>query len=238
MQKTAIAMSLLFVMGASHAAPINYLEITSATIEIIPGMSFHPGEFTNMTIGGYDGSIEDLSLKDINVHPSQLTLEELQQGAIFWGDTAITGPMSIFTSETDGHRSGFAAPTGDITGSTLSLDLSSWTVHSHFLIDSDTNVGYTFNMGSSSDMVSGSVCSSANVNVCSTAITTTYNSDIGTFIASWDAVILAPFGSVGYGEIFTVSIEGNVSAVPLPASVWLFASGLMGLIGFAKRKKA
>ena len=32
---------------------------------------------------------------------------------------------------------------------------------------------------------------------------------------------------------FTVS-----SVVPVPASVWLFGSGLIGLVGFAKRKKA
>ncbi|MFC1773858.1 VPLPA-CTERM sorting domain-containing protein [Pseudomonadota bacterium] len=28
------------------------------------------------------------------------------------------------------------------------------------------------------------------------------------------------------------------SAVPVPASIWLFGSGLLGLIGIAKRKKA
>jgi len=30
--------------------------------------------------------------------------------------------------------------------------------------------------------------------------------------------------------------DGDVSAVPIPASIWLFGSGLLGLIGFAKRK--
>ena len=29
-----------------------------------------------------------------------------------------------------------------------------------------------------------------------------------------------------------------VSSVPLPAAVWLFGSGLLGLIGIAKSKKA
>lgn len=31
---------------------------------------------------------------------------------------------------------------------------------------------------------------------------------------------------------------GDVSAVPVPAAVWLFGSGLVGLMGFATRKKA
>lgn len=32
--------------------------------------------------------------------------------------------------------------------------------------------------------------------------------------------------------------DGDVSAVPIPAAVWLFGSGLIGLIGIARRKKA
>jgi hypothetical protein len=31
--------------------------------------------------------------------------------------------------------------------------------------------------------------------------------------------------------------SGAQSAVPLPATVWLFGSGLLGLIGMARRKK-
>ena len=34
------------------------------------------------------------------------------------------------------------------------------------------------------------------------------------------------------------SFNGTVSAVPAPASVWLFGSGLLGLVGMARRKKA
>jgi hypothetical protein len=30
---------------------------------------------------------------------------------------------------------------------------------------------------------------------------------------------------------------GAVSAVPVPAAVWLFASGLLGLVGIARRRK-
>ena len=41
--------------------------------------------------------------------------------------------------------------------------------------------------------------------------------------------------------VFTLGMYGNdpvVSAVPVPAAVWLFGSGLIGLIGIARRKKA
>jgi hypothetical protein len=33
-------------------------------------------------------------------------------------------------------------------------------------------------------------------------------------------------------------IRGQVNVVPIPAAVWLFGSGLIGLIGIARRKKA
>ena len=41
--------------------------------------------------------------------------------------------------------------------------------------------------------------------------------------------------------IFTDSVNQNfiiTSAVPVPAAVWLFGSGLIGLIGIARRTKA
>ena len=40
---------------------------------------------------------------------------------------------------------------------------------------------------------------------------------------------------IGSGNSLTVL---NVSTVPVPAAVWLFGSGLLGLIGVARRKKA
>jgi hypothetical protein len=42
------------------------------------------------------------------------------------------------------------------------------------------------------------------------------------------------FGLQGYQLRFV--IEGN--AVPLPATLWLFGSGLLGLVGVARGKKA
>jgi len=43
----------------------------------------------------------------------------------------------------------------------------------------------------------------------------------------------------GYSEYYTAwAVQtGDVSAVPVPAAVWLFGSGLLGLIGLAKRKR-
>ena len=45
-------------------------------------------------------------------------------------------------------------------------------------------------------------------------------------------------GCVSDYFIDNVSISADVNAVPVPAAVWLFGSGLVGLVGIAKRKKA
>ena len=37
---------------------------------------------------------------------------------------------------------------------------------------------------------------------------------------------------------FSVSYDLTLTAVPVPAAVWLFVSGLLGLVGMARRKKA
>jgi hypothetical protein len=43
------------------------------------------------------------------------------------------------------------------------------------------------------------------------------------------------FSSVLYGGI---PIVGTITSVPLPAAVWLFGSGLLGLVGIARRKNS
>ena len=51
----------------------------------------------------------------------------------------------------------------------------------------------------------------------------------------FNVLVLAPAGGSGYFD----SISANqVSAVPVPAAVWLFGSGLLGLVGVARRKKS
>jgi hypothetical protein len=42
-----------------------------------------------------------------------------------------------------------------------------------------------------------------------------------------------------YGTRITLGINGNdpvLQTVPMPAAIWLFGSGLLGLIGVARRK--
>jgi len=58
-----------------------------------------------------------------------------------------------------------------------------------------------------------------------------------TFDATPGDYFVSFFGEAGASTSYGMyGIE--ISQVPLPAAVWLFGSGLLGLIGIAKRKKA
>ena len=42
--------------------------------------------------------------------------------------------------------------------------------------------------------------------------------------------------SIGPNQSTSLALSGQFSAVPLPSALWLFGSGLIGLIGLARRK--
>ena len=53
---------------------------------------------------------------------------------------------------------------------------------------------------------------------------------------SEDGNIIAGYGTNPDG--ITEAWVANISNVPIPPALWLFGSGLLGMIGIAKRKKA
>jgi len=73
---------------------------------------------------------------------------------------------------------------------------------------------------------------------CSTAscsASSTFSLDYAAHVPLGDA---SGFGGVGYDLHLEGVIGTNLAHVPVPAAVWLFGSGLLGLVGVARRKKA
>ena len=104
--------------------------------------------------------------------------------------------------------------TDNATAGQAVLDFSSWYV-------SWNNVA-AIDMGSASTatVICGDDC----------ALNDTYSLDYATNV---------PADSSDFpGVAYKIHLEGSVGAVPVPAAVWLFGSGLLGLVGIARRKKA
>jgi len=59
------------------------------------------------------------------------------------------------------------------------------------------------------------------------------NNVVGNYVLAWEDL---PGG--GDRDFNDLVVEASVAPIPIPAAVWLFGSGLLGLIGFARRKVA
>ena len=57
-------------------------------------------------------------------------------------------------------------------------------------------------------------------------------------VTGWYTIYVGGGDHAQIGGLYDVSISANVSAVPVPAAAWLFASGLLGLIGVARKKRS
>ncbi len=58
------------------------------------------------------------------------------------------------------------------------------------------------------------------------------------YVAEYAAVVPQADPSNFGGVLYEVSLTGQISAVPVPAAAWLFGSGMLGLVGVARRRKA
>lgn len=108
---------------------------------------------------------------------------------------------------------GGAAPSGTVDGAagTIDVDMSSWFAFWN---------GNDFNQGAQA--------------------TGTYDEATGAFTLNWSSTINGgPFdGATGFWQLSgTANVEAP-SSVPVPAAVWLMGSGLIGLAGVARRRKA
>ena len=75
----------------------------------------------------------------------------------------------------------------------------------------------------------------------STIYLNSYNHNDGTFHYQWSDTTTLQDHALGGGTSmdvdYYIDLTGTVEAVPIPASIWLFTSGLIGLIGVSRFKK-
>lgn len=119
-------------------------------------------------------------------------------------------------------------PNGTVTGSTISVDLGGFYTNMYGVnqLQGTDPSGTSYN-------VNGNTVSSS---LAATGTWTPTGANTGTFDISWQSAFLtAPFtGQIGYWHLTGT----GVTAVPVPAAVWLLGSGLVGLFGLARHHKS
>ena len=196
-----VAMVAMVGLAASAgAAPLATLTIDSFGFAM---------NHTNAAEGGSDDNSANVINMDIVMGGYQggfgIKNDADKTAGIVGFDFLFFGPVAVYTTGPD------AAPSGEITASGLTVDLSAWTAYWN---------GTAFNQGGST----------------SGTMVTTYNSVTGAYTAIWTKLIDGgpPFG----GQTGHWSLSGTATAVPEPMSMALVGSSLLGLIGLRRRLMA
>jgi hypothetical protein len=212
----AIASALGLGAGAANADAITSMTITSGSFFMSDGITPARVPFS------FIGPNTDLVGGYINGNVSSPTADPNAIGRFIFFNSVV----NTFTAATSniGGIAGGPVPTGDITGGVMTMDLSSFFANWN---------GTDFNQGSataSTDFVpTAGVPAPADVagSVSCVGTECTFTN------LEWQSLIVGgPFN----GKTGTWTLSGTATIVPVPAAVWLFGSGLLGLVGIARRR--
>lgn len=167
------------------------------------------GSNTNL-VGGYIGN-GGSNLADNVPDPDRIVGLEL-----------VGLPVNVYTAATNlgdtstpaGTQAGGAVPTGtlDDIANTITMDLSSWFMNG---FNNDIQAGTGRNDGFTSALATG-----------------TWDSNTNAYTLHWDALVLdGPSPEVAHWSL--TGYATTITTVPLPAAIWLFGSGMLGLLGLS-----
>lgn len=139
----------------------------------------------------------------------------IDMGWSFWSNTGLhftTSPVTVITDN----------------GTTKMLDLSGWRM--------SWNGIPSINLGGG-QQVYGSITINNGTGLATITCSNSSCSNTSSFTLDYAAVVPAGDPSGLGGIPYALRLTGHVNAVPVPAAVWLFGSGLMGLMAVARRRK-
>ncbi|MDP2026003.1 VPLPA-CTERM sorting domain-containing protein [Sulfuriferula sp.] len=197
--------------------------VMALTAGMIGGAQAAVENVTGLTITGGDFGMGSAGGTPITAGGASPIVTGTYQGSVSGSNaTSLTAfaffgtPVYTFTAASSaGIAGGGPAPTGtvDTAAGTIAMDLSSF-----FASWNGTN----FNQGNA-------------------AVTGTYNAGTGAYDMAWTSLISGGSfnGQTGYWHLKgTATAAAAPAPVPLPAAVWLLGSGLIGMVGVARRRKS
>ncbi|MFC1773857.1 VPLPA-CTERM sorting domain-containing protein [Pseudomonadota bacterium] len=209
-----IFMGFMPILGHSAIFSISEMTVTGGSFGldqsggpfILPFQTIGPN--TNL-IGGYLGN-GGAGLDSVTPDPNSIVGMQYSGFAL----NTYTAATNLGDDNTVvGSQIGGTVPSGtlDTVAGTITMDLSSW-----------------FANWNNNDIHSGT---GKNDGVTSAFATGMWNPLTGEYSLSWQSAAGAPYLNTSYW-----TLEGIASPVPVPAAMWLFGSGLLGLVGMARKK--
>ena len=210
MNKKLLSLAIVGALGiASHSA--NAALSSTAVLSIDEGSNFGmevaPGFIVPTAITGFNGIVIGTAQAATGSH----------SGAPDGTESPNIDNPWLFFSNTGMHGTQSAVNIlSDDGAGNVTLDFSGWYVTWNEIPIIDMGSG-------ASNGIATMTCASA----CETG---------DTYTLSYAATV-PPGDPSGFGNVsYTLSLNGSISEIPVPAAVWLFGSGLLGLVGVARRK--
>ena len=192
-----------------------------------------PGEIT--VIGPNDGVTIGVAQSASGSHPGAPNGTENEGLDAAWLFFTNTGMHFTTTPITQ---------TGGAGTDTKSLDFSGWRVTWSGIPEINMGGGIQ-DCGTTDDGICGTGANDIGGTIdngsqlASITCSTASCSQSSTFVLDYAATVPQDDPS-GFGGVpYTLHMEGHIgtAAIPVPAAVWLFGSGLLGLVGVARRRK-
>jgi hypothetical protein len=221
MKKQVLAAAVAGVLGVAAVSAQAAL-VNGSTLSIAAGSNFEmevaPGFFLTTQITGLNGIVIGSTQTAAGSHsgaPDGSESPDIDNPWLFFSNTGMhqtTSPSNILSDDGAGN---------------VTLDFSGWDVTWNGIASIPMGAGaWDGNPDGVAIMTCGVDCGDGD----------TYSIAYSARVPAGDP---SSFGNVAY----RVTMSGTITAppvgeIPVPAAVWLFGSGLVGLVGVARRKKA
>lgn len=217
---------LVAVMPLANAATIDYSNTTSSTINFNPlddcGTAGSVGCFDFTPNSSSSGTTTSLQITSGSASGSLGTIDGVFGVGAITSTATPAGPVETAAVSGTGTLTIIDSGSNALTADLDWIDVFSIGALGGANVQASANLSSISYSGSDTDLL-------ALFNGGSGAQTLTYQFGTGTSLTDLFE---------NSSTTTSTSFSGSINAVPVPAAIWLFGSGLIGLVGMSRRKKS